>query len=78
MNRSPRGLTAPPEEVRGSEPAAGEALASPKAPTLRDGGTRRMETTATNGDTVWRQYLQISQVNNTIYVDEGNGSVSAK
>jgi hypothetical protein len=38
--------------------------------------TRRIETSRKVGESVWRQYLQISQVNDTIYFDEGNGGVA--
>jgi arylsulfatase A-like enzyme len=49
-----------------------EALSvrAPKAGKLK---TKKMEAQREIGNAVWRQYLQISQVNDTIYLDEGNG-----
>jgi arylsulfatase A-like enzyme len=35
---------------------------------------RRIEASAKLENTVWHQYLQISEVNGVQYVDEGNGS----
>ncbi len=55
----------------------GEALAV-DAPPVGQPATRRLEATHIAGHFVWRQYLKISQVNQTIYLDEGNGAVTAK
>ena len=43
------------------------------APKVGKPATKRLETSRKLEDSVWRQYLQISRVNDTIYLDEGNG-----
>jgi arylsulfatase A-like enzyme len=40
--------------------------------------TRTLERTCTGEHFVWRQYLQVSRVNQTAYLDEGNGSVERR
>jgi hypothetical protein len=47
-----------------------------EAPKMSMPTTRRIEASRKVGESVWRQYLQISQVNDTIYFDEGNGGVA--
>lgn len=65
--------------VKPDEPMDGrvlsEALTVESPPTTKP-VTRRLEATASHGPVVWRQYLQVSQVNETIYLDEGNGSAA--
>jgi arylsulfatase A-like enzyme len=67
--------------VKPTEPLDGrvlsEALTIP-APAVGKPSTRRLEAAATNGAVVWRQYLQTSRVNGTVYLDEGNGSVTKR
>jgi arylsulfatase A-like enzyme len=46
-----------------------------EAPPVSKPLTRRIEATGKSGDATWTQYLQISQVNDTIYFDEGNGGL---
>jgi arylsulfatase A-like enzyme len=49
------------------------------APAVNPLPPRRLEThRVSGGRVVWTQYLQISQVNGTIYLDEGNASGAAK
>ena len=40
--------------------------------------TEKLEAEREIGDSIWRQYLQVSRVGDTVYLDEGNGSVSPK
>jgi hypothetical protein len=47
-----------------------------EAPPVGPAATHRLEVTNTIGKWIRRQYLQVSQVNHTIYLDEGNGSLS--
>lgn len=54
-----------------------EAL-SVDAPESGRSETRRIETHCEIGSSVWRQYLQISRVKDTVYFDEGNGELSPK
>ena len=54
-----------------------EALAV-KAPKTGQPTTRRMEASRKTDESVWQQYLQISRVNDTLYLDEGNGSFTGK
>lgn len=51
----------------------GEAL-SIDAPPLRSYEMRRLEASRTTVGGVWRQYLQVSEVNGVRYLDEGNGA----
>jgi len=46
-----------------------------EAPPVSKPRTRRIEASSKIGDATWTQYLQISQVNDTIYFDEGNGGL---
>jgi predicted AlkP superfamily pyrophosphatase or phosphodiesterase len=48
-----------------------EALVSPEAPTP-EAGTERLSAARTIDGRVRRQYLQVSQVGSTVYLDEGN------
>jgi arylsulfatase A-like enzyme len=48
------------------------------APPAGKPSTRTLEASRTARHFVWRQYLQISQVNQTVYLDEGNGNVTRK
>jgi len=67
--------------VEPSEPMDGRVLSealvidAPKAGKAR---TRKLEIQRDFGQLVWHQYLQISRVNKTIYLDEGNGWTTAK
>jgi arylsulfatase A-like enzyme len=49
-----------------------------KAPKAGKPTTRRIEASRKIGQSVWHQYLQISRVNDTVYFDEGNGSLTAQ
>ena len=40
--------------------------------------TTRLEAQRSHAHSVWRQYLEFSQVNQTIYLDEANGGATAK
>jgi arylsulfatase A-like enzyme len=51
-----------------------EALAV-EAPLVSKPLVRRIEANSKIGDATWTQYIQISQVNDTIYFDEGNGGL---
>jgi arylsulfatase A-like enzyme len=65
--------------VKSKEPMDGRVLSEAltiEAPKMSTPTTRRIETSRKVGESVWRQYLQISQVNDTIYFDEGNGGVA--
>lgn len=44
-----------------------------QAPPVSKPVKHHLETTATNDNIVWHQYLKTSRVNDTIYLDEGNG-----
>ena len=44
------------------------------APKVSKPSTRRLEASRKLESAVWHQYLQVSRVNDTIYLDEGNGS----
>jgi predicted AlkP superfamily pyrophosphatase or phosphodiesterase len=46
-----------------------------EAPPVSKPLVRRLEANGRIGDGTWTQYLQISQVNDTIYFDEGNGGL---
>ena len=46
-----------------------------EAPPVSKPLVRRIEASSKIGDATWTQYLQISQVNDTIYFDEGNGGL---
>jgi hypothetical protein len=52
-----------------------EALTIDAPPATRS-ATRRLEATRSHGRLNWSQYLQISQVNDTVYIDEGNGVIA--
>jgi arylsulfatase A-like enzyme len=54
-----------------------EALTVP-APKVGKPRTTRLQTERRVGGGIWSQYLQISRVNGTIYLDEGNGGIKAK
>lgn len=68
--------------VEPAEPMDGRVLSealSVDAPAATPRPPRRLETQRVSGDrVVWTQYLQLSQVNDTIYFDEGNASGPAK
>ena len=49
-----------------------------EAPAISRQTTRTLEASRPIGDQIWRQYLKTSQVNETVYLDEGNGSVSKR
>jgi arylsulfatase A-like enzyme len=44
------------------------------APKVSKPSTRRLEVSRKLESAVWHQYLQVSRVNDTVYLDEGNGS----
>jgi arylsulfatase A-like enzyme len=63
------------------EPMDGRVLSEAltiDAPPAGEPTTRKLETECAHGKSVWHQYLQISRVNRTIYLDEGNGYVTRK
>jgi arylsulfatase A-like enzyme len=64
-----------PESMSGR--VLSEALTIP-APPASTPTTRRLEAKSVHEKFIWHQYLQISQVNQTIYLDEGNGSQTPK
>jgi hypothetical protein len=68
--------------VKAAEPMDGRVLSEAltvDAPPAKPLPPRRLETHRVSGDrVVWTQYLQVSQVNETIYLDEGNASTPAK
>jgi arylsulfatase A-like enzyme len=55
----------------------GEAL-TVDAPPVGEPVRRTVESSRDLEESVWRQYLQTSQVNDTIYLDEGNGDAIKK
>jgi arylsulfatase A-like enzyme len=46
-----------------------------EAPEVGKPTTRRLEATRVFENATWSQYLRISRVNDTVYLDEGNGAV---
>jgi arylsulfatase A-like enzyme len=68
--------------VKATEPMDGRVLSEAlmvDAPPANPLPPRRLEIHRVSGDrVVWTQYLQVSQVNETIYLDEGNASTPAK
>jgi arylsulfatase A-like enzyme len=54
-----------------------EALSIP-GPNVGSVRRRHLEASSTQGSTVWRQYLDITQLNGVTYYDEGNGQQSSK
>jgi arylsulfatase A-like enzyme len=69
------GVKAPAEPMDGR--VLSEALAV-DAPPVSQPSTNRLEAVRTHEKFTWRQYLQVSRVNQTIYLDEGNGSGTPK
>jgi arylsulfatase A-like enzyme len=62
--------------VKPAAPMDGRVLSEAltvEAPPVSKPLARRIEASSKIGDATWTQYLQISQVNDTIYFDEGNG-----
>jgi hypothetical protein len=55
----------------------GEALTI-DAPPLRGYEIRRLEASRDTAGGLWRQYLQLSEVNGVRYLDEGNGAYAAR
>lgn len=51
-----------------------EALTATNAPATSEPATQRLEASRKTGTGAWHQYLQTSRVNETVYLDEGNGS----
>jgi arylsulfatase A-like enzyme len=49
-----------------------------KSPRVTEPKTRRLEASRPIGNSAWSQHLQISRVNDTIYLDEGNGGMTPK
>jgi predicted AlkP superfamily pyrophosphatase or phosphodiesterase len=68
------GIT-PPQRLDGRILA--EAMNSTEKPT-NDSQTETIEATKTFSSGTWRQSLRISRVGSTIYLDEGNGSFTAR
>lgn len=67
--------------VEPKEPMDGRILSEAltvDAPPVSPPTTRRMEAVQAGKRFTWRQYLQLSQVNQTIYLDEANGSATTK
>ncbi len=67
--------------VKSPQPMDGRVLSEAltvDAPPVSAPETRRIEARRAEEKFVWQQYLQISQVNQTIYLDEGNGSQITK
>lgn len=65
--------------VQSKEPMDGRVLSEAltiDAPPATRSATRRLEATRSHGRLNWSQYLQISQVNDTVYIDEGNGVIA--
>jgi arylsulfatase A-like enzyme len=65
--------------VKPKQPMDGRVLSEAltvKAPKVSKPTTRRIDASHKLGDSIWRQYLQISRVNDTIYFDEGNSGVA--
>jgi arylsulfatase A-like enzyme len=60
----------PPKSMDGR--VLGEAMWNSDAP-LKSYEPKRLETTRTTDKGVWRQYLNVSEVNGVAYIDEGNG-----
>jgi hypothetical protein len=54
-----------------------EALTVP-GPPVSAPVTERLERTRELEGVTWRQYLQLSRVNDTVYLDEGNGGQTKK
>jgi arylsulfatase A-like enzyme len=54
-----------------------EALSIP-SPKVSEPATKKIEAERAVENSVWHQYLQISRVNDTIYLDEGNGWIEKK
>lgn len=66
-------------DVKPIQPMDGRVLSealTAKAPKMSKPTTRRIQATRKIGDSIWNQYLQISRVNDTVYFDEGNGTLS--
>lgn len=61
----------PPQSMDGR--VLSEALTI-EAPPVSTPETRRLEASYAGEKFVWQQYLKVSQVNQTVYLDEGNGS----
>jgi arylsulfatase A-like enzyme len=67
--------------VKAPEPMDGRVLSEAligDAPPVSQPSTRRIEAVREHEKFIWRQYLQVSQVNQTIYLDEGNSSRTPK
>jgi arylsulfatase A-like enzyme len=67
--------------VEPKQPMDGRVLSEAltvEAPAVSQPATRRLEAVQTNERTVWRQTLQISEVNRTIYLDEASGSLTPR
>ena len=67
--------------VEQKQPMDGRVLSEAltvKAPKAKKPKTDILKASREFGDSVWNQYLQISRVNDTIYFDQGNGSLTEK
>jgi arylsulfatase A-like enzyme len=67
--------------VKSKEPMDGRVLSEAlviKAPKVGKPVTRRIKAKCVEENSTWSQYLQISSVNGTIYLDEGDGAAQAK
>ncbi len=65
----------PPERMDGR--VLSEALAV-QAPKVSKPKTERLEAKRVHENFLWRQYLQVSRVNKTVYFDQGNGGQTSK
>ncbi|MBC8095846.1 MAG: alkaline phosphatase family protein [Akkermansiaceae bacterium] len=64
-------------DVKSPKPMDGRVLSEAltvKAPKVRQARTERILARKAHENFVWQQYLQLSRVNKTVYLDEGNGS----
>jgi arylsulfatase A-like enzyme len=65
--------------IKPPKPMDGRVLAEAltiKSPPLRAYEPRRIEATCENHGVVWRQYLNVTEVNGVQYLDEGNGELA--
>lgn len=64
-----------------AEPMDGRVLSEAltvDAPPVGQPTTERLERTLRGEQSIWRQYLQITRINGTMYLDEGNGGASTE
>jgi arylsulfatase A-like enzyme len=70
------GVKAPEREAMDGR-VLSEALVG-DAPRVSEATTRRLEAVQVLEKSTWHQYLKVSQVNQTVYLDEGNGAQTPK